>query len=415
MSVGDLSDPSAVTAALDEFDRLGRQAFLEKYDRGPARSYFVERNGRRYDSKAIVAAAHVRQFGHPPEDDKFFGGLGSTVPKLRSLGFNVVTVGEHGSGSADDLGVGEDYSWTDLGEMFGFKPSYLSAAGGMVSRPALNALLIITHPGGAKSFDYDDYWDGDDLIYTGRGLTGDQQRTAQNRNVGDNERALYVFEPSGTRQLRYLGSPTCIEDWWERGLDQDGVDRRVLRFRLRFPERPKREADADTDESEPADAARRTRAFDPESRPQPGNRSESKRDPAETAALHEKAVQGHHDLVAALDARLHYSEWTEVGEIPLAIDLWGRAPDGRRVIFEAKTLTQKSELHRMRAALAQLLEYRFFYGAPDDRLCIVVDGPISTRRARFLVAHNVAVVVRRGEEFVPGSANAREVVVTLLD
>jgi hypothetical protein len=44
----------------------------------------------------------------------------------------------------------------------------------MIPRPDLNALLLITHPGGGKSFDYDDYWDGADLMYTGRGKKGDQ-------------------------------------------------------------------------------------------------------------------------------------------------------------------------------------------------------------------------------------------------
>jgi hypothetical protein len=39
----------------------------------------------------------------------------------------------------------------------------------MLSRPDQNAVLLITHPGGARSFDYEDRWDGPALIYTGRG------------------------------------------------------------------------------------------------------------------------------------------------------------------------------------------------------------------------------------------------------
>lgn len=34
-------------AALEEFDRIGRSAFLEKYGFGEAKSYFIRRNGRR--------------------------------------------------------------------------------------------------------------------------------------------------------------------------------------------------------------------------------------------------------------------------------------------------------------------------------------------------------------------------------
>ncbi len=59
MALRDLSDPQAVVAALDEFDRLGRETFLQKYGFGPARRYLVRRGPRRYDSKAIAAAAHA--------------------------------------------------------------------------------------------------------------------------------------------------------------------------------------------------------------------------------------------------------------------------------------------------------------------------------------------------------------------
>lgn len=38
----------------------------------------------------------------------------------------------------------------------------------MIPRPARNTLLLVTHPGGARAIDYGDYWDGEDLIYTGR-------------------------------------------------------------------------------------------------------------------------------------------------------------------------------------------------------------------------------------------------------
>jgi hypothetical protein len=46
-----------------------------------------------------------------------------------------------------------------------------------------DSVLLITHPNGGKSFDYKDYWDGDDLIYTGRGKVGDQQRSGPNLDV----------------------------------------------------------------------------------------------------------------------------------------------------------------------------------------------------------------------------------------
>ena len=62
MSLSELTDAKAVIAAMDEFDRLGREAFLQKYGFGPAGAYFVRRDGKYYDSKAIVGAAHGYQY-----------------------------------------------------------------------------------------------------------------------------------------------------------------------------------------------------------------------------------------------------------------------------------------------------------------------------------------------------------------
>lgn len=53
--------------------------------------------------------------------------------------------------------------------MFDFEAGWLNRMGGMGSRPDQNAVLIITRWGEGRSFDYDDYWDGDDLIYTATG------------------------------------------------------------------------------------------------------------------------------------------------------------------------------------------------------------------------------------------------------
>jgi hypothetical protein len=58
-----------------------------------------------------------------------------------------------------------------------------------------------------------------------------------------------------------------------------------------------------------------------------------------------------------------------------------RNPDGARTIFEVKTLRPDSELARVRAAISQLLEYRFFFGEPNDDLCVVTDHP-AERQAR---------------------------------
>lgn len=91
MSLSDLSDPQAVLRAIAEFDELGRDAFLAKYRFGPSRRYQIRHNGRLYDVKAIAGAAHGFQFpdAGPLSQDQFTSGLGTTVPKLQSLGFEI--------------------------------------------------------------------------------------------------------------------------------------------------------------------------------------------------------------------------------------------------------------------------------------------------------------------------------------
>ena len=92
MTLGDLTSRDAVLEAIGEFDRLGQAAFLAKYGYGPSRRYLLVQDGNEYDVKAIAGAAHGFQF---PErgalkHDEFTSGLGTVVPKLRSLGFDVV-------------------------------------------------------------------------------------------------------------------------------------------------------------------------------------------------------------------------------------------------------------------------------------------------------------------------------------
>src|SRR5206468_567128 len=90
--------------------------------------------------------------------------------------------------------------------------------------------------------------------------------------------------------------------------------------------------------------------------------------------------------------------WAGIEEIPAAVDLWGTMPDGTgRVLFEVKTLSGSNEVHQCRAALSQLLEYKFFYGAESDRLCIVLSGPVADRRRVLLDDLGVAILVITNE------------------
>lgn len=106
-----VTDRLAVEAAMDEYDRVGRDAFLQKHNFGPALRYFVTRNGKRYDSKAIYGAAHEIQF---PDDGKvssadFSGGEKPVQAPLEALGFGFVidNKGRAEEAAGPDLEIGK--------------------------------------------------------------------------------------------------------------------------------------------------------------------------------------------------------------------------------------------------------------------------------------------------------------------
>jgi hypothetical protein len=94
MSFRDLSSRRAVLDVFAEYDRIGQDAFLTKYRFGRSRRYFVEHNGRQYDSKAVVGAAYGRQFPDrgPLTGADFTGGERTVQKKLEELGFTMVVL-----------------------------------------------------------------------------------------------------------------------------------------------------------------------------------------------------------------------------------------------------------------------------------------------------------------------------------
>lgn len=96
--LANLQSRTSVQAALDEFTKLGRAAFLVRYGFGKSRDFLVRdpRTGELCDSKAIAGAAYGRQFPEegPLKAEDFSGGEATVVPKLQSLGFEVVRIGE---------------------------------------------------------------------------------------------------------------------------------------------------------------------------------------------------------------------------------------------------------------------------------------------------------------------------------
>jgi hypothetical protein len=261
----------------------------------------------------------------------------------------------------------------------------------MVPRPQMNTLLLITHPAGGRSFDYEDRWDGNTLIYTGRGKIGDQRLVGPNRDVAENRRRLMVFEAVEVRQLRYLGQATCLDKWLARSPDDKGDERNVWKFRLGFETLPAPVPNVLPTTS----ASRRSRPFSDRA---PSEYRQEQTGPRmtyeEIAALQEKANQNHFRTLSGLAAALKAAAWTKVEEIPAGLDLWATRPGASgRVIFEVKSLSGSNEAQQCRAAVAQLLEYRFLYGNDADHLCAVFDRPIVDRRLAFLEALGIAVVI----------------------
>ena len=79
-----------VLKTVAEFDRLGREAFLDLYGFGKARDYLLIVDGREYDSKAIWGAAHqYSKGGRALRSDEFSGGKSAAVGELERLGFEV--------------------------------------------------------------------------------------------------------------------------------------------------------------------------------------------------------------------------------------------------------------------------------------------------------------------------------------
>lgn len=90
-TVGQLSSQSAVHRALAEFDSLGREEFLRRNGFGKAKAWYLLKDGKHYDSKAIVGVALRYEYGTGLRSADYRGGVGSVVPKLRDLGFVVVS------------------------------------------------------------------------------------------------------------------------------------------------------------------------------------------------------------------------------------------------------------------------------------------------------------------------------------
>lgn len=103
MAIADI-DRQAVGMAMIEYDELGQDKFLSKYGFKKARAYVLRHEGREYDSKAILGAAHGFLPNHKPlASDMFYGGKAAAAGDLRKLGFDVTGPGRNPPWNRDEL------------------------------------------------------------------------------------------------------------------------------------------------------------------------------------------------------------------------------------------------------------------------------------------------------------------------
>ena len=162
MALSDITRRQPILDAIDEFRRLGRDDFLKEYKFGPAVTYWLVHEGRRYDAKAICGVAHGYarpDLGPLRTKDSSFNSR-TAKRKLEQLQFRVpVGVSDHliPPESADDSPFDptsvEDAREQTLRTIFQrrgqkqFRDALLSAYGGrcMVTRCSVAHVLEAAH------------------------------------------------------------------------------------------------------------------------------------------------------------------------------------------------------------------------------------------------------------------------------
>ena len=172
MGLSDIKNRQPVLDAIAEFDRLERNRFLKKYGFGPSRSYWLVHDGRRYDSKAIIGAAHgyARPDLGPLKAGVFTGGEASVQRKLEQLGFTIeVDYAADAGGELTSKRLTPDavYTRDDLRNLFEVTDATLNTG---VFRPKGTASiwLFITEEKTADRTQYRDRLEGEILYWQGQ-------------------------------------------------------------------------------------------------------------------------------------------------------------------------------------------------------------------------------------------------------
>lgn len=206
MALKDLSRRDAVIKALKEFDEIGREKFLQKYGFSKARSYWLFYNGRRYDSKAIVDAAHGFQFPDigPLKHQDFSGGDLTVRKKLNQLGFYVESTA--GRVTSAELTDGSIYTREDLKGEFSITDATINT-GVFKPKGTASIWLFVTRNKTSDRTQYVDRLEGDYLYWQGQTLGRTDQLIVNHKKEGNE--ILVFFRESKLEHpgagFRYLG------------------------------------------------------------------------------------------------------------------------------------------------------------------------------------------------------------------
>ena len=265
----DLTDLRAVEHAVAEYESLGRESFLARHNFGESDAYFIEINGKWFDSKPLLGAAYSHQHpDRPPLSAKdFSGGHTRLRPICERLGLRLVTeASEHPPQLGDSFPTRSDIKARFGGEL----------TRGIITFPGCDVVNIFSSEAGPYADDRPSLLEP--FSYRGEGLSGDQSLSARgNARLEEcrisREAARFWFQP-------HNGHFT-FESWvmvqarsWVPGRDQAGEPRWEIKWFLRpVPRDRTRGADAAVDQEYDMQP-------EPESHPPTGSASETHDDGA---------------------------------------------------------------------------------------------------------------------------------------
>jgi 5-methylcytosine-specific restriction protein A len=221
----------SVQRTLDEFDQLGRDVFLEKYSFGKARSYFVLRDGKRYDSKAIAGVAQKHLGERALTTSDFSGGEIQVARGLRKLGFEVT--GPDAPFRLDvPFKIGQIYHrQKDIHGPYGGQER-----GGIATPVSVPFVFLFTGESGG-AYGYEDGWQEDGSFeYTGEGQVGDMELKKGNRAIfehaGDSKELLLFKAIKKKGYYQFKGVFSCAGYKFRETPDRENHVRKSIVFSL---------------------------------------------------------------------------------------------------------------------------------------------------------------------------------------